>query len=695
MINRVFLHLLFVFLCAACSSPELRPAWMENSDEFSIAGYQPYNETLTAEEKFFYLPSADADTTVTPKEAPIEIPDFRGEQTPSVNQILYDVKNIIALRPELIEAITSIEEKSAAINENRSSFFPKIDGGLINDEVLFENTNSSRKTTGGYVDAYVDLNYMISDFGGRNAKFYRAIKEKELAILQFQRTVNKQAEKFMAIYLEYALTKEKQAYLEEYQSELLRFRDEAEERLSGGVATIFEGNAIEQAIMRLEIKKSVAKQELERVKSEFLSYFASDLNDDFKVEPADFLELINAALDKNIDKIFLRKSPFLEERIFEVQADIANWDYKQAISSVSPSTNLRLRGKAFDIDRGEIDNYEFVLTLQGSLGIFDGGSSNSKAIAAYKRGQGARERERAIKVNNDARLNTLNGLIGSLFQRLDEIQELINGYEGDLAVAEIKSENVRYSPNEIIGARERILEQQLARIDNRVSQSRLLTELMSIHGLYADILGLGASRPSDVTGNLASVDSQRGVQPNLRIVSGEAAPSLSSLAASATANQVTSSSENGTSHSSLSNETSLPSKRDLSLVNVMTNANKPPNSSKEIELPSNTFELNSDNKAGSMTFVIQALDVDPQAATTDNLQSKVRFDEGLEDLAIKRVDRDKSYSGHSDSGLAFDLNTNEVTKLNDKVTYAGPPTPSMSGSTKQIEALGWKLEAFD
>ena len=71
-----------------------------------------------------------------------------------------------------------------------------------------------------------------------------------------------------------------------------------------------------------------------------------------------------------------------------------------------------------------------------------------------------------------------------------------------------------------------------------------------------------------------------------------------------------------------------------------------------------------------MTFVIQALDVDPQAATTDNLQSKVRFDEGLEDLAIKRVDRDKSYSDHSDSGLAFDLNTNEVTKLNDKVTYA-------------------------
>ena len=98
-----------------------------------------------------------------------------------------------------------------------------------------------------------------------------------------------------------------------------------------------------------------------------------------------------------------------------MQADIANWDYKQAISSVSPSTNLRLRTKAFDVDRGEIDNYEFVLTLQGSLGIFDGGSSNSKAIAAYKRGQGARERERAIKVNNDARLNTLNGLIGSLF----------------------------------------------------------------------------------------------------------------------------------------------------------------------------------------------------------------------------------------------------------------------------------------
>lgn len=695
MINKVFLHLLFVFLCSACASPELRPAWMENSDEFSIAGYQPYNETLTPEEKFFYLPSTEADTTVIPKEAPIEMPAFEGEQTPSINQILYDVKNIIALRPELIEAITSIEEKSAAITENRSSFFPKIDGGLINDEVLFENTNSSRKTTGGYVDAYVDLNYMISDFGGRNAKFYRAIKEKELAILQFQKTVNKQAEKFMAIYLEYALTKEKQVYLEEYESELLRFRNEAEERLSGGVATIFEGNAIEQAIMRLEIKKSVAKQELERVKSEFLSYFASDLNDDFKVEPADFLELINAALDKNIDKIFLRRSPFLEERIFELQADIANWDYKQAISSVSPSTNMRLRGKAFDVDRGEIDNYEFVLTLQGSLGIFDGGSSNSKAIAAYKRGQGARERERAIKVNNDARLNTLNGLIASLFQRLDEIQELINGYEGDLAVAEIKSENVRYSPNEIIGARERILEQQLARIDNRVSQSRLLTELMSIHGIYADILGLGASRQSDATGNLANVDSERGFQPNLKIVIGETDPNLSDLTAVATANQVTSNSENGTSYPSLSNETNLSPKRDLSLVNDATNSGNSSNNSKVIELPSVTVEFNSDNKAGSMTFVIQALDVDPEAAISDDLRPKFRFDEGLEDLAIKSDDRDKSHSDHSGSGLAFDLNTNEVTKLSDQMTNVGAPAPSISVSTTQTEPLGWKLEAFD
>ena len=92
----------------------------------------------------------------------------------------------------MIEAITSIEESPLQSPKTEVHSSPKIDGGLINDEVLFENTNSSRKTTGGYVDAYVDLNYMISDFGGRNAKFYRAIKEKELAILQFQRTVNKQ-----------------------------------------------------------------------------------------------------------------------------------------------------------------------------------------------------------------------------------------------------------------------------------------------------------------------------------------------------------------------------------------------------------------------------------------------------------------------------------------------------------------------
>ena len=47
-----------------------------------------------------------------------------------------------------------------------------------------------------------------------------------------------------------------------------------------------------------------------------------------------------------------------------------------------------------------------------------------------------------------------------------------------------------------------------------------------------------------------------------------------------------------------------------------------------------------------MTFVIQALDVDPQAAISDDLRSKVKFDEGLESLAIKRVDRNKSHSDH-------------------------------------------------
>ena len=64
-------------------------------------------------------------------------------------------------------------------------------------------------------------------------------------------------------------------------------------------------------------------------------------------------------------------------------------------------------------------------------------------------------------------------------------------------------------------------------------------------------------------------------------------------------------------------------------------------------------------------------------------------------MPAKSDDRDKSHSDHSGSGLAFDLNTNEVTKLSDQMTNVGAPAPSISVSTTQTEPLGWKLEAFD
>ena len=74
--------------------------------------------------------------------------------------------------------------------------------------------------------------------------------------------------------------------------------------------------------------------------------------------------------------------------------------------------------------------------------------------------------------------------------RITDIEKLLQDYEEDLSIAEERSVNINFAPGEIIAAKERILEQNLSEIDNRISLSKLMSELLYLHGLYPYILSI-------------------------------------------------------------------------------------------------------------------------------------------------------------------------------------------------------------
>jgi hypothetical protein len=484
---RCFLCVFFIlFLLQGCFSSDTRPAWTGNSAELSFLGAQPFKLSEIGDEKFILVPSKDLKDSKKPE-------DFKNEQFDTLNysqntkNYLYALEELLKLRPELIEASTNVEEKTANIIGARSEFLPTSNFGLVNDQVLVSKVDSNRKTNGGYVDGFVDFNYQISDFGGRNANYRRALIDKKLAEGQFKQTVNIQAKKYTDLYFEYSLISAKQEFLEEFESELKDLSVQAEDRFLGGIATIFEINTIEQASLRLELKKSVFNQDLERIKSEFLSYFPFDLEIGSSVTFNDLTNLVIDNLDMQ-DEMFVKNSSYLEENINLLRAELALEEYFHAISEVSPETNARIRTKVFDMHEFSGD-YEVVLTLQGSLGLYDGGSSNSRALSALKRNESAVFRKDATKSNNDSRLNTIKGQVNSVINRIKDIQELKVDYEEDLLIARERSGNINFVPGEIIAARERILEQNLSEIDNRISLSKLFSELLYLHGLYPRVLG--------------------------------------------------------------------------------------------------------------------------------------------------------------------------------------------------------------
>ena len=168
--------------------------------------YNPLLKNINNYGKYFYKPPLDLDKTKNPK--PTTIPDFMNiKSNDAFKTFITSLKEMLKLRPELIEASSSIQEKAARVFEVRGDFFPTVNVGLVQDNVLasdYSNLSTSRQTTGGYLDAYVDMDTTLIDFGGRNAAFNAALLEKEIAYLDFDLTTNNQAFKYGKVYIEYS-----------------------------------------------------------------------------------------------------------------------------------------------------------------------------------------------------------------------------------------------------------------------------------------------------------------------------------------------------------------------------------------------------------------------------------------------------------------------------------------------------------
>ena len=165
--------------------------------------------------------------------------------------------------------------------------------------------------------------------------------------------------------------------------------------------------------------------------------------------------------------------------------------------SVSPNLKTKLRYKAFDVDSYNND-YEIVLTFTGSLGVYDAGKSGSIANAALKRAKIAQARKNAIKINNAARLGTIESQINSTLARLSKINDATKKYQSDLKIIEEKSKTVSYSASEIISIKEKIFDQKLSFVDAYLNLSRLSLEVFHLHAIYPSLIGLGINDEGDI-----------------------------------------------------------------------------------------------------------------------------------------------------------------------------------------------------
>ena len=496
-----FKNIFIIFLIIslnACTQNNQPPAWMENFSEISIIAVQPSSKNAETYGRYFYKPPLELDKTENPKAT--EIPDFMNiKSNKAFKAFITSLRAMLKLRPELIEASSSIQEKAARVFEVRGDFFPTVNFGLVQDEVLssnYSNLSTSRQTTGGYLDAYVDVDTTILDFGGRNAAFNSALLEKEIAYKNFDLTTNNQAFKYGKIYVDYASKIIEKYIYDEFEKDLLVLQKEAKERFKGGVTTIFEVNSVEQAITRFNIRKALYTQELETKKSEYLSVFTSGELEPPLIDALDLLEIGKTKVIKP-DTIYKKVTEFLEEEIFEKKYKIAQQDYYVAQSSVSPNLKTKLRYKAFDVDSYNND-YELVLTFTGALGVYDAGKSGSVANAALKRAKIAKARKRAVKINSSARLGTIESQINSTLARLSKINEATKKYQTDLKTIEEKSKTVSYSASDIISIKEKVFDQKLSFVDAYANLNRLSLEVFHIHSLYPKLIGLGINEEGEI-----------------------------------------------------------------------------------------------------------------------------------------------------------------------------------------------------
>ena len=492
--KNIFIYLLTSLSLVGCTQNNQPPAWMENFSEIAIVAVQPSSKNAEEYGRYLYKPSLELDKTQNPEAK--EISNFLNIKShKAFKDFILSLRQMLKLRPELIEASSNIQEKAAKVFEVRGDFFPTVNMGVVQDNVIssdYSNLSTSRQTSGGYLDAYIDMDSTLIDFGGRNAAFNAALLEKEIAYMNFDLTINNEAFKYGKIYVEYASKIIEQYIYNAFEEDLFILQKEVKERFQGGVTTIFEVNSIEQSITRFNIRKALYTQELETKKSEYLSVFSSgDLNP-LMIDAIDLLEIGKSRILQP-DTIYKNTSGFLEEKIFEKRYKIAQQDYYVAQSSVSPNLKSKLRYKAFDIDSFNND-YELVMTFTGSLGVYDAGRSGSVASAALKRANTARARKNAVNINSSARLGTIESQINSINARLGKINTATKKYQKDLEIIKEKSKAISYSASEIISIKEKIFDQKLSFVDAYSSLNRLSLEVFHLHSIFPLLIGLGLDK---------------------------------------------------------------------------------------------------------------------------------------------------------------------------------------------------------
>ena len=251
--KNIFISLLTSLSLVGCTQNNQPPAWMENFSEIAIVAVQPSSKNAEEYGSYFYKPSLELDKTQNPEAK--EISDFLNIKShKAFKDFILSLRKMLKLRPELIEASSTIQEKAAKVFEVRGDFFPTVNMGVVQDNVIssnYSNLSTSRQTSGGYLDAYIDMDTTLIDFGGRNAAFNAALLEKEIAYMNFDLTINNEAFKYGKIYVQYASKIIEQYIYNAFEEDLLILQKEVKERFKGGVTTIFEVNAIEQSIQGL------------------------------------------------------------------------------------------------------------------------------------------------------------------------------------------------------------------------------------------------------------------------------------------------------------------------------------------------------------------------------------------------------------------------------------------------------------